>query len=131
MARLLGLKKAITEYFRQETLDTARRQTSHDWTVMNEVSSLPDDVSEATIRMQEATDTHLSQAMFIMPEVIEMLNEDKQPIRLPGATVLPVSEGGIPTEQTDILDLTMEAQEVRDVLPVSYTHLTLPTIYSV
>ena len=74
-----------------------------------------DDVSEATIRSQGATDTHLSQAMFIMREVIEMLNEDKQPIRLPDATVLPVPEG-IPTEQTDILDLTMEAQEVRNVL---------------
>ena len=30
--------------------------------------------------------------------------------------MLPVSEGGIPTEQTDILDLTLEAQEVQDVL---------------
>jgi len=116
MVRLLGLKKAITEYFRQETQNSARRLTSHEWTVTNEVSSLLDDVSEATIRMQGATDTHLSQAMFIMREVIEMLNEDKQPIRLPDATVLPVPEGGIPTEQTDILDLTMEAQEVRDVL---------------
>ena len=78
----------------------------------NEVSSLLEDVSEATIRMQGGMDTHLSQGMFIMGEVIEMLNEDKQPIRLPDATVLPVPEGGIPTEQTDILDLTMEAQEV-------------------
>ena len=111
MMGLLGLKKATTEYFRQETLNSARRQTSHDWTITNEVSSLPDDVSEATSRMQGATDTHLSQGMFIMPEVIEMLNEDKPPIRLPDATVLPVPEGGIPTEQTDILDLTMEAQK--------------------
>ena len=51
-----------------------------------------------------------------MHEVIDMLKEDKQPIRLPDATVLPVPEGGIPTEQTDMLDLTLEAQEVRDVL---------------
>ena len=116
MVRLLGLKKAITEYFRQETQNSARRLTSHEWTVTNEVSSLLDDVSEATIRMQGATDTHLSQAMFIMREVIEMLNEDKQPIRLPDATVLPVPEGGIPTEHTDILDLTIEAQDVRNVL---------------
>ena len=116
MVRLLGLKKAITEYFRQETQNSARRLTSHEWIVTNEVSSLLDDVSEATIRMQGATDTHLSQAMFIMREVIDMLKEDKQPIRLPDATVLPVPEGGIPTEQTDILDLTLEAQEVRYVL---------------
>ena len=65
--------------------------------------------------MRGATDNHLSQAMFIMREV-EMVNEDKQPIRVPDATVLPVPEDGIPTEPTDILDLTMEAQEVRDVL---------------
>ena len=132
MVRLLGLEKAIIEYFRQEPQNSARRLTSHEWTITNEVSSLVDDVSEATIRVQGATDTHLSQAMFLR-EVIEMLNEDKQPIRLPDATVLPVPEGGIPTEQTDILDLTLEAQEVRDVLlevmaeTVSYTHLTLPT----
>ena len=109
MVRLLGLKKAITEYFRQETQNIARRLTSHEWTVTNEVSSLLDDVSEATIRMQGATDTHLSQAMFIMREVIEMLDEDKLPIRLQDATGLPVPVGGIPTTQTDILDLTMEA----------------------
>ena len=30
--------------------------------------------------------------------------------------VLPVPEGGIPSEQMDILDLTLEAREVRDVL---------------
>ena len=42
---------------------------------------------------------------FIIREVIDMLKEDKQPIRLQDATVLPVSEGGIPTEQTGILDL--------------------------
>ena len=54
--------------------------------------------------------------MFIMREVIQMLNGDKQPIRRPDATVLKVPEGGLPTEQTDILDLTKEAQEVRDVL---------------
>ena len=68
--------KAITEYYRQETQNSARRLTSHEWTVTNEVSSHLDDVSEATIQMQGATDTHL-QAMFIMREVIEMLNEDK------------------------------------------------------
>ena len=107
MARLLGLKKAITEYFRQETQNSARRLTSHEWTVTNEVSSLLDDVSEATIRMQGGTDTHLSQAMFIMREVIEMLNEDKQPIRLPDATVLPVPDG------TDVLDVLTSLSDCR------------------
>ena len=122
MFRLPGLKKAITEYFRQGTQTSEGGLTSHDWTVTNEVSSLLDDVSEATIRMKGATGNHFSQAMFIMREVIEMLNEDKQLIRLPDATVLTVPEGGIPTEQTDILDLTMEAEEVRDVL-LSLIHI--------
>ena len=106
MVRPLGLKKAITEYFRQETQNSARRLTSHEWTVTNEVSSLLDDVSEATIRMQGATDTHLSQAMF-MREVIEMLDEDKQPIRLPDATVLPVPDG------TDVLDVLTSLSDCR------------------
>ena len=116
MFRLPGLKKAITEYFRQGTQTSEGGLTSHDWTVTNEVSSLLDDVSEATIRMKGATGNHFSQAMFIMREVIEMLNEDKQPMRLPDDTVLPVPEGGILTQQTVILDLTMAVQEVRDVL---------------
>ena len=73
MVRLLGLEKAIIEYFRQETHNSARRLTSHEWTVTSEVSSLLDDASAATIREQGATDTHLSQVMFIMHDVIDML----------------------------------------------------------
>ena len=42
--------------------------------------------------------------------MIEMLNEDKQPILLQDATVLPVPEDGLPSEQSDILNLTREAQ---------------------
>ena len=60
MDRLLALKKSISEYFRQHTQNT-RKLTSHKWTVTNEVCSLLDDVSEATIRMQGAADTHVNQ----------------------------------------------------------------------
>ena len=66
--------------------------------------------------MQGAKDTHLSQAMFIVREVIDMLQEDNQPIRVPDATVLSVPENGIPMEEIDVIDLTSEAQRVRDVL---------------
>ena len=74
MDRLLSLKKPISEYFRQHPSfrqhpQNARKLTSHEWTVTNEVCSLLDDVSEATIRMQGAGDTHVSQAMFIVTEV--------------------------------------------------------------
>ena len=116
MDRVLALKKAISEYFRQQAQNNARKLTSHEWTVINEVCSLLDEVFEATIRMQEAKDTHVSQAMFIMYEVIEMLKEETQPIRVPNATVLPTPPGGIPTEMTEVTDLTPEAQGVRDVL---------------
>ena len=64
MDRLLASKNSISEYFRQH-LQNARKLTSHEWTVTNEVYSLLHDVSEATIRMQGAGDTHVSQAMFI------------------------------------------------------------------
>ena len=72
--------------------------------------SLLDEVCDATIRVQGAKDTHVSQAMFIMNEVIEMLNEVTQPIRVPNATVLPTPPGGIPTEMTEVTDLAPEAQ---------------------
>lgn len=77
------------------------------------MTSILDEVSKATIRMQGTKDTHLSQAMFIMREVIDMLQEEKPPIRVPDATVLPVPQDGIPTEQINVLDITSEAQKYR------------------
>ena len=115
MDRLLALKKPISEYFRQHP-QNARKLTSHEWTVTNEVCSLLDDVSEATIRMQGAGDAHVSQAMFIMTEVIVMLREESHPTRVPNATVLPPPPDGIPTESTQVAELTLEAQDVREVL---------------
>ena len=45
------------------------------------------------MRMQGAGDTYVSQAMFIMTEVIAMLKEETHPIRVPNATVLPHPHG--------------------------------------
>ena len=78
--------------------------------------SLLDDVSEATIRVQEAVDTHVSQAMFIMTEVIAMLKEESLLIRVPNATALPPPPDGLPTKSTQLAELTLEAQNVREVL---------------
>lgn len=138
MGRLLVLKKPITEYFRQlqaktpQSKQLKRKLSAHEWTVTNEVCSLLTDVSEITIRMQGAQDTHISQAMFLIQEVIEMLGADSHPIRVASAIVappppaegmIPTEEeenqpqpGGIPTEETQVSDLTLEAQEVRQVL---------------
>ena len=78
--------------------------------------SLLDDVSEATIRVQGDGDTYVSQVMFIMAEVIAMLKEETHLIRVPNATVLPPPPDGIPTESTQVAELTLEAQDVREVL---------------
>ena len=66
--------------------------------------------------MQGTGDTHVSQAMFIMTEVIAMLKEESHPIWVPNATVLPPPPDGIPTESTQVAELTLEAQGVREVL---------------
>ena len=114
--RLLALKKPINEYLWQHP-QNARKLTSYKWPVTNEVYSLLlDDVSEATIRMQGAGDTHVSPAMFVMTEIIAMLKEEPHPIRVPNATVLPPPPDGIPTESTQVAELTLEAQDVREVL---------------
>ena len=112
MIHLLALKKPITEYFRQHP-QNARKLTSHEWAVTNEVCSLLDDVSEATIRMQGAGDTHVSQAMFIMTEVTAMPKKESHPVRVPKVIVLPPPPHGIPTESTQVAELTLEAQNVR------------------
>ena len=116
MDRLLALEKPISEYFRQHP-QNARKLTSHELTVTNEVCSLLDDVSEATIRKQGAGNTHVSQAMFIMTEAIAMLKEESHPIRVPNATVVLPPSDGIPTESTQVAEFTLEAQDVREVLP--------------
>ena len=66
--------------------------------------------------MQGAGDTHVSQAMFITTEVVAMFKEESHPIRVPNATVLPPPPDGIPTESTQVAELTLEAQDVREVL---------------
>ncbi|CAM9598051.1 unnamed protein product [Ascophyllum nodosum] len=99
MDRLLALKKPISEYFGQHP-QNARKLTSRKWTVANKVCSLLDDVSEATMRMQGAGDSHVSQAVFIMTEVIAMHKKESHPIRVPNATVLRPPPYGIPTESS-------------------------------
>ena len=53
--------------------------------------------------------------MFIVTEVITILEEECHPIRVPNATVLPPPQDGIPTESIQVSELTLEAQDVREV----------------
>ena len=66
--------------------------------------------------MQGAGDTHVSQAMFIMTDVIAMLKEESHPTRVSNATVLPPPPDSIPTESTQVVELTLEAQDGRKVV---------------
>ena len=66
--------------------------------------------------MQGVGDTHVSPVMLIMTEGIAMLEEESHPIRVPNVTVLPLPPDGIPTEPTQVAELTLEAQDVREVL---------------
>ncbi|CAB1111165.1 unnamed protein product [Ectocarpus sp. CCAP 1310/34] len=137
MGRLLTLKKPISEYFRRlpqipSNKQLKRKLSSHEWIVTNEVCSLLGDVSEITIRIQGAQDTHISQAMFLIHEVMEMLKDETHPIRTanaivtpppPALDVIPTEEeenqpqkGGVSTEDIHVEDLTTEAQGVRKVL---------------
>ena len=52
----------------------------------------------------------------IMTEVIAMLKKESHPIRVPNATVLPPPPDGIPRESTQVAELTLEAQDVPEVL---------------
>ena len=45
-----------------------------------------------------------------------MLKEEYHPIRVPNATVLPPPPDGIPTESTQITELTLAVKDVREVL---------------
>ena len=66
--------------------------------------------------MQGAGNTHVSQAMLIMTDAITILKEESHPIRVPNATVLSTSPDGIPTESAQVAELTLEAQDMREVL---------------
>lgn len=83
------------------------RESLH-WTVINAVFSLLDLISEATIRIQGAGDTHDSQAMFIMTEVIVILKDESHPIRMTGTIVMPPLSDSILMEANSMSDLTTE-----------------------
>lgn len=66
--------------------------------------------------MQGAEDSHVSQAMLTITEVIAMPKDDSHPSRMANATVMLPPPDRIPTGPTSVSGLTTEAQEVREVL---------------
>ncbi|CAM9293773.1 unnamed protein product, partial [Ascophyllum nodosum] len=113
MARLLKLKKTIVDYFRRHT-NNARKLTSHEWRVTNEVCSLLDVVAEVIIELQGGADTHIGQTMFNMMEIKEIFTKEDHNIRTLDQTY--DSSGDILKERIAVDDLSQEAQLVREVL---------------
>ena len=82
MERLLQLKEPVVEYFRRNSNDK-RRLTSHDWNVTNQVCSTLDPIAEVNIKIQGAEDTYISQATFLMKELMEIMTSECFQIRVP------------------------------------------------
>ena len=83
MERLLQLKDPVVEYFRRNSNDK-RRLTSHDWNVTNQVCSILYPIAEVNIKIQGAEDTYISQATFLMKELMEIMTSECLQIRVPG-----------------------------------------------
>ena len=82
MERLLQLKEPVVEYFRRNSNDK-RRLTCHDWNVTNQVCSILDPIAEVNIKIQGAEDTYISQATFLMKELMEIMTFECLQIRVP------------------------------------------------
>ena len=75
MRRLLQLKEPVIEYSRRNSNDK-RRLTSHDWNVTNQVSSILDPIVKVNLKIQGAEDTYISQATFLMKELMEIMTSE-------------------------------------------------------
>ena len=82
MERLLQPKEPVVEYFRRNS-DDKRRLTGHDWNVTNQVCSILDHIAEVDIKTQGAEDTYISQATFLMKELMEIMTSECLQIRFP------------------------------------------------
>ena len=83
MERLLQLKEPVVEYFRRNSNDK-RRLTNHDWNVTNHVCSTLNPIAEVNIKILGAEDTYISQATFLMKELMmEIMTSECLQIRVP------------------------------------------------
>ena len=80
MDRRLLLKAAVVEYFRVHASDK-RRLSVREWSVTNEVCSVLDPVAEVNTKVQGAEDTYISQATFLMTELLTIMGSGPFRIR--------------------------------------------------
>ena len=73
--RLLQLKDPVVEYFRRNSNDK-RRLTSHAWNITNQVCSILDPIAKVNTKIQGAEDMYISQATFLMKELMENMTSE-------------------------------------------------------
>ena len=110
MERLLQLKEPVVEYFRRKSNDK-RRLTSHDWNVTNQVCSILGPIAEANIKIQGAEDTYISQATFLMKELMEIMTSECLQIQIPDKPGL----DPVQYEQVDKSELFPEVETMVEV----------------
>ena len=102
----------IQEHFRTHD-GNARKLTIRDGTIAKEVCSLLDVVAEVTIKIQGGVDTHISQTMFNMLQIKEIIGDKEHWIRAPDQAY----EGSdVLKENTSLDDSTSEVLKVRETL---------------
>lgn len=74
--------------------------------------SLLDPVADVTARIREGNDAFLSQSTVLIAELVTMLGEDTQGVRVTGA----FAEGTPAVESTEVDDLSLGTQQTRRVL---------------
>ena len=70
------------DYFKTHDTSSSRKLSTREWVITNEVCSLLDVVSEVTAKIQEGDDTHISQTMFNMKEIMEIFENHEHSIRV-------------------------------------------------
>ena len=110
MDRLLLLKPAIVEYFRVHASDK-RRLSVREWSVTKEVCSVLDPVAEVNTKVQGSEDTYISQATFLMTELLAIMGSGPFRIRTPDKPQV----DPVPYDDVETSDLCGEVQTAVDV----------------
>ncbi|CAM9975726.1 unnamed protein product, partial [Ascophyllum nodosum] len=110
MDRLLLLKAAVVEYFRVHASDK-RRLSVREWSITNEVCSVLDPVAEVNNKVQGAEDTYISQATFLMTELLANMESGPFRIRTPDKPQV----DPVPYDDAETSDLCGEVRTAVDV----------------
>ena len=110
MDRLLLLKAAVVEYFRVHASDK-RRLSVREWSVTNEVCSVLDPVAEVNTKVQGAENTCISQATFLMTELLVIMGSGPFRIRTPDKPQV----DPVPYDDVETSDLCGEVRTAVDV----------------